>query len=272
LSSSSRFVICNEKKPVSFGVDVNVLFIPGKIFSEAVVVVPVWWGKLYFFRPIQVEGGPVKIAIGKRSFVEGDTIVLDGTEWTGDNSGYSLNLPSHIVAALRSLRFVNNSEGEKAICDSLSMPSTRGFSVVSCAFTLKGDGTVELVVKCTPKLSIVLPDIVVVANQEKNEMTKIGYAKRFCVGYIITRGLKTAVLGREIVLAEGESVLNLPLDEAKNVARALKAFDETVSMVPLLPSRGLDEMFCGEDALYLRWHRDWTIGASHDYNLEMKEI
>lgn len=339
----SRLVVNSEAASASFGVNVVLMLLPGMIFGNAVVIVPFRRWRLCFFRPISMEGSPVKIALGRRSFVEGDTIVLDGTI-PASNTGeyaYALNVPNYIAKTLRSLTFwfgttakyqpcgvrrILATDGAKsAIAASsehifeyvncrLSSSCSRGESVVSCVLSDKGDGTAELKVMCASRIVKVLPDVIK-DDYDGNLPVKIGCAKRFCSGYIISRGDKTEVLEQEvrmpkkdseesqyvptppgveigvrleelgpsmkleygeadaveqkageglvqtqrtIVLAEGLAVLQLPLDKGRSVATALKAFSENVSSIPLPQAELMDELFTGENALYLRWHRGWS--------------
>ena len=115
--SGNSLAVLYARKTESFGLNVDIYLRSGYILAEAIRKVHVLGIPLYFFSPIHVDVGcdtldskkDVRIAIGKHSFVDGNTIVFDGHPFiTHDFCVFNhLNLPNHIVSVLRSIVFKN---------------------------------------------------------------------------------------------------------------------------------------------------------------------
>jgi hypothetical protein len=142
-SEASRIAILSEKKK-SFGVDVSLMLHPGPAFGNSVVSHRVLGSMLYFFKPIPIEGSPVKIALGRRSFCENDTVVFDGTVPSEEHSVNvpNVNVPNYIASALRSAQFYSEQQERVACC--LSSPYSSGEPIVKTEKTDNGDGTSKL--------------------------------------------------------------------------------------------------------------------------------
>lgn len=268
----SRVLVFSEARSDSFGVNQRMSLETGFVFGNAVQIRKFLWTKLYFFKPITIEGTPIKLALARRCFVENDTIVLDGRI-----NEFYLNLPSHMAAVLRSLAFdIEDSSDwplnvKEVVGCHISYPTVQKLVGIVCVRTDNEDGTSKLSISCagdTKVLERIMPTVLEVdvepfgeasvASSEKR--VPLPNLKRFACGYNFTRGETTGFTDathETFALANRHGALLMPTEEAKNLERALKALSDSVCLGPTDPI-ALDEVYVGDKAIYLRWHRGWT--------------
>lgn len=268
---SSIFILTNERD-IDFGNNVRLVIRLGKIFSQHLVVKKIFNFKLYFFNPIKADDTGFKIALGMHSFVENDTIVFDVHQRMDDGLlEYYLNIPAHFIPMLRSVvsytHEINSDESEERLLCSMMTPGIIGGKEFDATVLDETTETKKVKVVCSSNdLDRLFP---LKLDSDMSEMSdypmkvdfssNLGRRTVFIRGYKFTKGESIGFTDdqhKNFTLAKGETVIELRKDEADKVIEAVKALNLwACSYVPFEFNVPMDEIFVGDRAIYLRWHR-----------------
>ena len=268
----SQLTISSEKKNASFGIDIELVVKFGSIFRDAVETHKILGKKLVFFRPIHIENSSVRIALGRRSFIENDTVVLQGST-SEDVVAYGLNIPGDITQVLRNTEFHFLKNKEYVSSFYWSEPIYPAGKLVSWELE-EVNGTSNLKINVDDLITNVIPNIlspseVGADNTIVNNVALVSSSTRIVGGIKIVRGetaslVKTTkgtvekpLVHTTLTLPKGSGTLTVSTEDAKLVVNALTALND---LSPHGFHRGLemDELYRGEEAIYLKWHRGWS--------------
>ena len=265
---NSSIDILTEKGSHTFGKDVEINFVFGKIFYQNLVCKRVLGISLYFSRPFSI--GDIKIALGTRSFFENDTLVLACPPDIQERT-YSLNLPSHAVSFLKAFKFICK-KGEKEfvyLYDDIKFSCYSYKGYITCSRTdYPESGKSDLNISVQYGIDLCYP-IVEEGKEDEKYKNLYVYAKRFAAGFYFVRADKTgfvdekqALFGLRVGDDDGPAVdkVTLETELAKRLEKALKALDDSLAAIvaggSVIP---FDEIFTGNNALFEYWHRGHTI-------------
>ena len=261
----SKLTITSEKKNASFGVDIELVVRFGSIFRDAVETHKILGKKLVFFRPIHIENSSVRIALGRRSFIENDTVVLQGSI-SKDVVTYGLNIPGDIIQVLRNTEFHFKNSKEYVSSSYQSETTYPAGKLVSWELE-EGNGTSNLKISVDDLITNVIPNIL--TPSEVENVSSVSSSTRIVGGIKIVRGetaslVKTTkgtvekpLVHTTLTLPKGSGTLTVSTEDAKLVVNALTALN---NLSPNGFHRGLemDELYRGKEAIYLKWHRGWS--------------
>jgi hypothetical protein len=261
----SQLAISSEKKNASFGVDIELVVKFGSIFRDAVETHKILSKKLVFFRPIHIEDSSVRIAIGKRSFIENDTVVLKGST-NEDVVTYGLNIPGDIMQILRNTEFHFKNNKEYVSSSYQSEPTYPAGKLVSWELE-EVNGTSNLKINVDDLITELIPNIL--TPSEVENVSSVSSSTRIVGGIKIVRGetaslvkitkgtVEKPLVHTTLTLPKKSGTLTLSTEDAKLVVNALTALND---LRPHGFHRGLemDELYRGKEAIYLKWHRGWS--------------
>ena len=269
----SQITITSEKKNASFGLDIELFLRSGSVFRDAVETRKILWKTLVFFKPIPIANSSVRIALGRRCFIENDTIVIQGP--TQDyTASYALNVPGDIADVLRIIEIGFLNKRESISCQRLGYGvGTTAGKMVRWEIEEGKDGTSNLKIIVDDSNKKVMPNIIDadedsgVLDEKKAYVTRP--STRIVDGIQITSGEKASLVRATIgtlrkplvhtilTLPTGSDTMTLHTEDVKLVVSALKAFN---NLGPMVSSQGseMDELYRGKDAIYLKWHRGWS--------------
>jgi hypothetical protein len=261
----SQLTIISEKKNDSFGVDIELLVKFGSIFRDAVEIHKVLGKKFVFFRPIHIENSSIRIAIGRRSFIENDTVVLNGST-SEDVVAYRLNIPGDIMQVLRNTNFhvLKDKEHVSSFCRSEPIYPAR--KLVSWELE-EVNGTSNLKINVDDLITNVIPNIL--SPSEVGNVALVSSSTLIVGGIKIVRGetasfvkitkgtVEKPLVYTTLTLPKGSGTLTLSTEDAKLVVDALKALND-LSSYGFYRGMEMDELYRGKEAIYLKWHRGWS--------------